>query len=212
VAAFRIGDGEFVAIPGEVFPFTYLRGFLGPQDLPNPAYGLPPWLMPHMHARFRFIDGLAEDMIGYIFPRGNATGIPTTANPNPSSKDRFGCAHSDDSEAASAGAGDIIGTALVKLLDDHAQKPAENIVSGRYVLPGGILSRDPLGGPEVKCNTDQSFAAARRPATAVQLKDGKRIKPAAWMSLSGMPQKHPDRDTRGYFDRKARRVWLDVFA
>ena len=25
VAAFRIGDGEFVSVPGEAFPFTYLR-------------------------------------------------------------------------------------------------------------------------------------------------------------------------------------------
>ncbi len=35
VAAFRIGDGEFVSIPGEAFPFSYLRGFLGPQDMPG---------------------------------------------------------------------------------------------------------------------------------------------------------------------------------
>src|SRR5262249_51189523 len=33
VAAFRIGDGEFLSVPGEVFPFTYLRGALGPNDL-----------------------------------------------------------------------------------------------------------------------------------------------------------------------------------
>ena len=151
-------------------------------------------------------------MIGYIFPRGNATGIPTTSNPSPSSTDRFGCAHSDDSESASASAADIIGGALVKLLDAHAGRGAERIVSGRYVLRGGRLSRDPLGGPEVKCNTDQTFAAARRPAIAVQLSSGKRIKPATWMSLSGMPQRRPDRDTRGYFDRRGRRVWLDVFA
>src|SRR5207302_10780560 len=34
----------------------------------NP-YALPPWLMPHMHTPYRFIDGLGEDMVGYIFPR-----------------------------------------------------------------------------------------------------------------------------------------------
>ncbi len=84
VAAFRIGDGEFISVPGEVFPFTYLRGFLGPQDMPNPNAALPPWLIPHMGAPFRFIDGLAEDMLGYIFPRGNAVGIPTQANLDPS--------------------------------------------------------------------------------------------------------------------------------
>jgi hypothetical protein len=31
------------------------------------------------------------------------------------------------------------------------------------------------------------------------------------MSLSGLPQRAPDRDTRGYFDAQGRRVWLDVF-
>jgi hypothetical protein len=211
VAAFGIGDGEFMSVPGEVFPFTFLRGFLGPQDMPDPAPGLPPWVMTHMHARFRFIDGLAEDMIGYIFPAGNAVGIPTTSDPNPSGTDRFGCGHSDDSESTSAQAGNIIGDALVNLLDAHSGAP-ETIVSGRYVLPGGSLSRDPLGGPdELKCNTDETFTPAKKPAFAVQLSTGKRIRPAAWMSLSGLPQKHPDRDTRGYFDSRGRRVWLDVF-
>jgi hypothetical protein len=211
VAAFRIGDGQFISIPGEVFPFTYLRGFLSPQDLPNSAYALPPWLIPHMHARFRFIDGLAEDMVGYIFPRGNAVGIPSTSNPSPSDKDRFGCGHSDDAESASSSAGDIIGAALVKVLDAHGQRP-ERIVTGRYILPGGKLSRDPLGGPELKCSSQTTFVRARHPARAVRLANGKRIRPRVWMSLSGLPQKSPDRDTRGYFDRHGRRVWLDVFA
>ena len=35
--------------------------------------------------------------------------------------------------------------------------------------------------------------------------------PTVWMSLSGLPQRVPDRDTRGYFDASGRRVWLDVY-
>src|SRR6202035_555612 len=105
VAAFQIGDGEFISIPGEVFPFTFLRGFQGPQDMQTPSDPLPPWLIPHMNTPFRFIDGLAEDMVGYIFPAGNAVGIPSASNPSPSDTDRFGCGHSDDSEATSAQAG-----------------------------------------------------------------------------------------------------------
>jgi hypothetical protein len=210
VAAFGIGDGEFIAVPGEVFPFTFLRGFLGPQDMPTPADPLPPWPLPSMHARFRFIDGLAEDMLGYIFPAGNAVGIPTTlANLNPSDTDRFGCGHSDDSESVNANSGNIIGSALVGLLDAHGGAP-ERIVKGRYVLPGGTLSRDPLGGPEIKCNVDQTFRYAGR-AVAVKLADGKRVRPRLWMSLSGLPQRQPDRDTRGYIDARGRRVWLDVY-
>jgi hypothetical protein len=210
VAAFRIGDGEFLSIPGEVFPFTFLRGFLGPQDMQTPGDPLPPWLITHLHAPFRFINGLAEDMIGYIFPRGNAVGIPTVTNPNPSSTDRFGCGHSDDSEAASSRSADIIGAALVKLLDRRVGPP-ERIVSGRYVLPSGALSRDPLGGPELKCHVEETFTPAATPAAAVQLSSGQRVVPHVWMSLSGLPQRQPDRDTRGYFDSRGRRVWLDVF-
>ena len=36
----------------------------------------------------------------YIFPRSNAVGVPSGANPSPDDTDRFGCGHSDDGEAA----------------------------------------------------------------------------------------------------------------
>ena len=101
VAVFRIGDGEFASVPGEAFPFTYVRSFLGPQDMPRPQYPLPAWVIPHMHTPYRFVDGLAEDMLGYIFPKGNAVGVPGEPDSN-SDVDRFGCGHSDDSEAASS--------------------------------------------------------------------------------------------------------------
>ncbi len=210
VATFRIGDGEFISIPGEAFPFTFLRSFLGPQDMQTPSDPLPPWLIPHMRTPFRFIDGLGEDMLGYIFPEGNAVGIPSASNLNPSDVDRFGCSHSDDSESTSADAANIIGDALVRLLDREGGAP-ERIVAGRYVLPGHMLSRDPLGGPELKCSLQQTFAPARRPAGAVELANGRIVRPRAWMSLSGLPQRKPDRDTRGYFDARGARVWLDVF-
>jgi hypothetical protein len=192
-----------------VFPFTFLGSFLGPQDMPVPAPPMPPLLMPHMHTPYRFVDGLAEDMIGYIFPAGNAVGIPTTSNPNPSGTDRFGCGHSDDSEAVSANAANVVGSALVALLDRHGGRP-ERVVRGRYVLPGGALSRDPLGGPEIKCKVDQTFHFAGR-ARAVRLANGRTVHPRRWMSLLGTPQRVPDRNTRGYFDARGRRVWLDVY-
>jgi hypothetical protein len=192
-----------------VFPFTVYRGFLGPQDMPNPAPTLPPWLLPHLHAPFRFVDGLAEDMLGYIFPAGNAVGIPSASNLNPSDTDRFGCGHSDDSEAASSHAADIIGAALIRVLDAHGGRP-ELIRTGRYVLPGGRRSRDPLGGPEIKCTQTTTFHFAGR-AVAVALAGGHVVHPPVWMSLSGLPQRVPDRDTRGYIDARGRRVWLNVF-
>jgi hypothetical protein len=241
VAGFRIGDGTFVSIPGEVFPFTYLRSFLGPQDMPCPdpntsgdcggpasptlacahgnPYALPPWLLPHMHTPYRFIDGLAEDMVGYIFPCGNGIGVPgeyPVSNPSADATDRFGCGHSDDSEAASSNASDALGSAAAGVLD-HLSGPgrpaaAENVVAGRYVLPDGSLSRDPLGHPEsIGCSVNQTFVASG-PAIAVQLSTGERIVPAQWMSLSGRAQPGgPDRNTRGWIDAAGQRHWLDVF-
>ncbi len=239
VAAFRIGDGTFVSIPGEVFPFTFLRSFLGPQDMPCPdpnssgdcggppspalscasgnPYALPPWLMPHMHTPYRFIDGLGEDMAGYIFPCGNGVGVPgeyPQSNPTADSTDRFGCGHSDNSEAASSGAANVIGNAGVVLLDNlgGTAQAAEDIEQGRYVLPGGVLSRDPLGGPEsIGCTVNTTFTPSG-PATAVELANGSDVTPASWMSLSGRPQSTPDRNTRGWIDANGQRHWLDVFA
>ncbi len=239
VAAFRIGDGTFVSIPGEVFPFTYLRSFLGPEDMPCPdpntsgdcggpaspalscasgnPYALPPWLMPHMHTPYRFIDGLGEDMTGYIFPCGNGVGVPgeyPQSNPAADGTDRFGCGHSDNSESASSGAADTIGAAAVPILDtlDGTSLPAEDIEQGRYVLPGGVLSRDPLGGPElIGCAVNTVFTPSG-PATAVQLANGTVVTPASWMSLSGGAQSTPDRNTRGWIDADGQRHWLDVFA
>jgi hypothetical protein len=208
VAAFGIGDGEFVSVPGEVFPFTYLRGALGPDDLPHAGVALPPWIMPHMHARFRFVDGLAEDMIGYIFPRGNGVGVPGEPGANDGT-DRFGCGHSDDSESTGSGAGDVVGNALVQVLDAHSGPP-EDIEAGRYVLPGGVLSRNPLGTPaSIKCNVDMVFHASG-PAVAVQI-GTHVITPKMWMSLSGRAQSRPDRNTRGWIDASGTRHWLDVY-
>jgi hypothetical protein len=212
VAVFRIGDGSFVSVPGEVFPFTYLRSFLGPRDMPYPNEALPPWLLPHMHTPFRFVDGLGEDMIGYIFPSGNGVAVPGERDPSnvdPSADDRFGCHHSDDSESASSQAGNIVGDALVKLLDRGGAKP-EPIVRGRYVMPDGSLSRDPLGGPTVKCKQDQTYHP-KGPAAAVELAGGAVAHPAAWVDLHGRAQPRPTRTTRGYLTRGGSRVWVDGF-
>src|SRR5207244_474036 len=160
VGAFQIGDGEFISLPGEVFPFTYWRSPLGPQDMPFAQYDMPAWPLPHMHAPYRFFDGLGEDMIGYIFPRGNGVGVPgeDPNNPSADSTDRFGCGHSDDSEAASSQAADLLAAPLIELLDSRGQQP-EQTVTGRYLLPDGSLSRDPLGRPVIKCDVDTTYSA-----------------------------------------------------
>ena len=213
VAAFQVGDGSFISLPGEVFPFTVLRGFQGPQDMPYPNFGMPQWPMPHMHTPYRFMDGLGEDMAGYIFPQGNGVGVPgeyPTTNPSASGTDRFGCGHSDDSESASSSAADSIANVLVPLMDRTFAGSSEDVVQGRYVLPDGKLSRDPLGGPEIKCTVDTTFTADG-PAVAVWRSDGTMVQPAQWMSLSGRSQAVADRNTRGWIDAAGVRHWLDVF-
>ena len=215
-AAWRIGDGEFIGAPGEVFPVTFFRGPVGPQDLNYPQYALPPWPLPFMTTPWRFFDGLDNDMIGYIFPRGNDAGVPgqhVAANPTASGTDRFGCGHSDDSEAVSDKAGNIVGTALVAILDARAGGP-EDVEQGRFVLPDRRLSRNPLGTTDtIKCTApvDTTFAADG-PALAVELADRTVVVPRAWMDLLGRPQKVADRDTRGWIDAQGQRHWLDVFA
>ena len=212
VAVFRIGDGEFVSVPGEAFPFTYLGSFLGPQDLPKPGLPLPPWVLTHMHAPYRFVDGLAEDMLGYIFPAGNGVGVIGEPGSGDDT-DRFGCGHSDDSEATTSQAGDIVGRALVATLD-QAEGAPEDVRVGRYVLPDGTRVRNPLGVPSsIKCDVDTQFAALG-PAVGVWLAGtpaAQVIKPSSWMSLSGRPQLRPDRNTRGWIDAAGGRHWLDVF-
>jgi hypothetical protein len=215
VAAWRIGDAEFIGAPGEVFPFTFFRGPVGPEDMNYPKYGMPAWPLPYMHTPWRFFDGIDNDMIGYIFPRGNDAGVPgqhVVKNPTASGTDRFGCGHSDDSEAVNDKAGDIVGTALTAILDQHAAS-SEAVVQGRYVLPDGKLSRNPEGTTDtIKCTppTDTTFAADG-PAVAVWVPGRGVVKPAHWMDLLGHSQAAPDRDTRGWIDRAGNRHWLDVF-
>lgn len=212
VAAFRIGDGEFASVPGEAFPFTYLRSFLGPQDMPKPEFPLSPWVLPSMHTPYRFIDGLAEDMLGYIFPRGNGVGVIGEPNSGDDT-DRFGCGHSDDSESTTSQAGDVLGAALIGVLRNADGAP-ENVRVGRYVLPDGSRSRNPLGQPaSIKCDVDTTFSASG-PAVGVWLfgtPAPQVVVPAVWMSLSGRSQNTPDRNTRGWIDNDGTRHWLDVF-
>jgi hypothetical protein len=214
VAAWQIGDAEFIGLPGEVFPFTYLRGPVGPEDMNYPQYGMPAWPLPYMHTPFRFFDGLDNDMVGYVFPRGNDAGVPgdhPVKNPTASGTDRFNCGHSDDSEAVSAKAGDKLGAALVGLLSQHGSP--ESIEQGRFVLPDGKLSRNPLGTTDtIKCSGADTTFAADGPAKAVWEPGKGVITPAQWMDLSGRPQATPDRNTRGYIDSAGHRHWLDVFA
>jgi hypothetical protein len=113
-------------------------------------------------------------------------------------------------ESATSQAGDLLGGALVGVLDAHDRHP-EDVVAGRYVLPDGVRSRDPLGVPEsLECTGSTTFRPDG-PAVAVWLSGGRVVVPSAWLSLSGRPQTTPDPNTRGWIDARGVHHWLDVF-
>ncbi len=234
---FQIGDAQFVTTPGELFPFTYGHDFSGPDDLAVPEFGPPHgWVMAAMTSKWRFIEGLGEDMLGYIFPHSNAVGVPTTDNPSPDDTDRFGCGHSDDGEAANAAAGDVLNDALLPLLPvpPPRRNPLEQVRVGRYVWSDGTLHRNPTGDGRHGCD-DASRVFTPAPdggavgvwvlppgVTEFAPHVGKvyRLRPsvlgparrtARWMDFRGLASDGPSTQTRGIRLGRKRRVWIDVF-
>jgi hypothetical protein len=237
VAWYTIGDGQFVTTPGEVFPFTYVHDFSGPEDLALPEFGpVHGWVMAALSGRWRFIEGLGEDMVGYIFPRSNAVDVPTPAHfaNDPGDVDRFGCGHSDDGEAAAEAAGDLLNDAVLSLLPP-SHKRAGRVRVGRYVWPDGSLHRNPIGEGRLGCDSASSgFVAApdggaiavwvlspgsatfkRGAGKVYRLQDTPTFGPAhrnaQWMDVRGQPQSAPGMQTRGVILGSRERVWLDVF-
>jgi hypothetical protein len=230
VAVYTIGDAEFMSVPGEVFPYVLLRGFQGPEDMPFPNEQMSPWVMPHASKPFRFIEGLGEDMLGYLFSQNNATGVPE-AEPQRGAylpqDDRFGCSHDDDSEAASGNAGTIVADHLIHLLAQVGTDPRQRIRVGRYVISSGALSRNPIGTGALRCDAAGRAFTPDPNGGAVAIRvwapDGssRTITPGGFIDSGGRPQAHPDMSTRGVWVRSAgertfkegvsRRIWLDVF-
>jgi hypothetical protein len=237
VVWFTIGDAQFVNTPGEVFPVTYIHDFSGAADLAFPQYGPPHgWVMAAMSGRWRFIEGLGEDMVGYIFPRSNAVDVPTfdhLAN-DPGDVDRFGCGHSDDGEAAAEGAGDILNDAMLTLLPPV--KPRRDVVQvGRYIWSDGSLHRNPIGDGGLGCDAaSNTFTPAPYggaigvwvlPAGVTEFRAGvgkiywlrttPEFGPARhhtrWMDVRGQAHFGPSTQTRGVILGRLHRIWIDVF-
>ena len=210
----RIGDGGFASAPGELFPYTYIRSFGGPGDeaVPDPSWSPPPWIVARMNTRWRFVVGLADDMIGYLFPSTNAVGVPTSSNLDPPDTDRFGCGHSDDGEAAAPDAGDLVATQLASIMP----APRDAILTGRYVWRDGTLHRSPLGeGGQACTGPGNTFVPApggsARGVAVGSLRvrvDGRFLR---WMDAAGQPQRAPSSMTRGVIDAFGHRYWIDVF-
>ena len=237
IAWYTIGDGQFVTSPGEVFPFTYVRDFGGPDDLAVPQYGpVHGWVMATLNRRWRFIEGLGEDMVGYIFPRSNAVDVPTAAHlaNDPGDHDRFACGHSDDGEAAAEGAGDLLNDAVLGILPP-TRPGVQQVRVGRYVWTDGSLHRNPIGEGRLGCDSASSAFIAAPGGGAIGIwvlpagvttftpgvgkvyrvqtttSFGKAQRGIQWMDLRGRPQTAAGIQTRGVIISGRRRVWVDVF-
>jgi hypothetical protein len=232
VAAFRIGDAEFISTPGEEFPIGYVRGFQGPDDMPFPADAMTAWVTPHMTRKYRFIEGLGEDMIGYLFPKANAVGVPgerdldlmrAIEEQDPTAAvvgtDRFGCGHSDDSEAASGDAGNIVSDAAIAVLGELGSTP-DRVLLGRYLFADGTKRRNPLGDGALGCDGDlRVFTPAGSAPSGVIVRDCDTTRTitfasgaaVSWIDYNGVEQSAPTVDTRGVKLADETRIYVDVY-
>jgi hypothetical protein len=169
VGVLTLGPVQLAYSPGEVFPFTEIRGPIDEAQMPFPTdcydpttndfyCGSPlpmtPWISAEMTRPYRFLVGLGEDMIGYLFPPGNFVGSEGEVDQQPwlgyeatgqnGGHDRFGHGHSDDAESVGPHAGLAVTAALQQLLaSDGAGSKVE---PGLYLDAAGRLSVSPFPG------------------------------------------------------------------
>ncbi len=166
VGALTLGPIQFAYSPGEVFPFTEVGGPIDEAQMPFPTNcyepttenfycGAPlpmtPYTAAEMTGRYRFLVGLGEDMLGYMFPPGNFVGTEgevtkepwasyeDTKKPGP---DRFGYGHADDAESVGPYVGLEVTDALQGLLAGDGQ--GQTVVPGLFVDAAGQLSDSPF--------------------------------------------------------------------
>jgi hypothetical protein len=167
VGVLTLGPIQFTYSPGEVFPFTEIGGPIDEKQMPFPTTcyepatenfycGTPlpmtPYTAAEMTGRYRFLVGLGEDMIGYLFPPGNFVGDEGEVSKQPwasyedtkkvGSTDRFGYGHADDAESVGPYVGLEVTGALQGLLASDGQ--SQTIVPGLFVDASGHLSDRPF--------------------------------------------------------------------
>ena len=237
----RIADSEFVTLPGEMFPQTTIRGYLGPQQMAFPDQPITPWLAARMSAPHRFFMGLGEDMIGYMMPPGNFVGdcqnVGVTCVPNSnedpwrtwemqghSGQDRFGEHHSDDSESIGPIAASLVAAALDKLVTTE-HDPSARQLRGRYIDANGKLDRLPINNPVGVVVLPDGVTSFSQRLGSVYLLPGKQL-PAScashgvkvsgpartWMDYLGHAESSSDESTAGIISRSGARVYVDVYA
>jgi hypothetical protein len=174
VGVLTLGPVQLAYSPGEVFPFTEIRGPIDEALMPFPtncyeamsenySCGSPlpmtPWVSAEMTQPYRFLVGLGEDMIGYLFPPGNFVGSEGEVAKEPwvayqkakkTGHDRFGHGHADDAESVGPYAGLGMANALQQLLASDGR--------GSKVTPGVFI--DGAGHPSISPFASGSFTGA----------------------------------------------------
>jgi hypothetical protein len=155
VAMFDLGDAQIAYLPGEVFPFTVLRGFLGASEMPFPDEPMTPWLASAMTGRYPFFAGLGTDMLGYLMPANDFVGETGEVTSEPwkswdqthtNENDRFGWVHNDDGESVGPHAAMAMTTAALAALEelDPGGPVDTTVATGRFVDSEGRASRSPF--------------------------------------------------------------------
>ena len=177
VGVLTLGPIQIAYSPGEVFPVTEVGGYVDDAQMPFPTdcyepsptaptdpgvadytcgSELPdtPMVSAEMTTPFRFLAGLGEDMIGYMFPPGNFVGSVSETLESPwniyedtttqgqHGVDRFGFGHPDDSESAGPYVGLSVTVALTQLLS--ADGPPDTVVPGLFVDATGHRCDSPF--------------------------------------------------------------------
>jgi hypothetical protein len=206
VGVLTLGRIQLTYSPGEVFPVTEVRGPFDEAQEPFPTNcyepstenfncGTPlpmtPWTAAEMTQPYRFLVGLGEDMVGYLFPPGNFVGSEGESSKQPwlnyentkmTGHDRFGYGHSDDSESVGPYAGLAVTDALQTLLSaDGSGTPVE---PGLYVDSAGHLSDSPFAsGPFSGAVGVEVLASGQRQPSKLLIGHGAR----GWATFEGLP-------------------------
>jgi hypothetical protein len=174
VGVVSLGPVQITYSPGEIFPFTEVGGYVDSSQMPfptdcflpgssdpsNPAAGdytcgaplpMTPDVSAEMTGHYRFLAGLGEDMVGYLFPPGNFVGSQGETFEEPWSlyeetsstgNDRFGYGHADDAESVGPYAGLSLTDALSNLLSQDGT--GDEVLPGLYVDGAGRLCDSPF--------------------------------------------------------------------
>jgi hypothetical protein len=167
IGVLTLGPIQLAYSPGEVFPYTEIRGPIDEAQMPFPTNcyeptsenfycGTPLPMTPFVSAKmtkpYRFLVGLGEDMIGYMMPPGGFVGGEGTVTSEPwasyeetnnnGGHDRFGYGHSDDTESVGPYAGLSVTTALQQLL--QADGRGSSVLPGMFLDAAGHLSDSPF--------------------------------------------------------------------